>query len=131
MKQVVVSAGIIIRDDKFFVALRNQDQHQGGCWEFPGGKCEAGEAPVTALKRELAEECGIQVEQAEMFQRIDHDYGDKAVQLHFFIVNKFAGEPHGKEGQVVAWVTLPELSELAFPAANQPIVDALVQQAVI
>ncbi len=125
---VKVAAGIIVRDDLVFVALRSSEQHQGGLWEFPGGKCEVGEEPSHALERELYEECGIEVKQCTPFQVIRHDYSDKSVELHFFEVSDFDGEPHGKEGQPVKWVTRTELTQLCFPEANVPIVEALTQK---
>lgn len=121
-----VAAGIIARADEVFIAFRSTDQDQGGCWEFPGGKVEQGEEPADALNRELAEECGIEVLRAEPFQRIRHDYGNKTVELHFFLVSEFSGEPHGKEGQKVSWVTRSALGSYTFPEANVPIVEALL-----
>ena len=121
-----VAAGIIMRDDQVFIALRSQDKHQGGCWEFPGGKVEVGEEPSAALARELAEECGIAVQESTPFELIRHDYSDKSVELHFFLVTDFIGEPHGKEGQEVAWVSRQELGRYTFPEANVPIVQAML-----
>lgn len=123
---VSVAAGIIMRDEQVFIALRSQDKHQGGCWEFPGGKVEQDEAPSAALARELVEECGIQVKESTPFQLIRHDYSDKSVELHFFKVTGFDGEPHGKEGQEVAWVPVQKLADYTFPEANVPIVEALL-----
>lgn len=125
---IKVAAGIILRSDQIFVALRSSKQHQGGCWEFPGGKCEPDEEPSLALARELQEECGIEVVKASPFQVIRHDYTDKSVELHFYEVTDFIGEPSGKEGQQVAWVSYAGLSDLTFPEANVPIVDALLQR---
>ena len=122
-----VAAGIITRGDAVFVALRSKQQHQGGCWEFPGGKVESHETPSDALTRELKEECGIDVHRSEAFHVIRHDYPDKSVELHFFLVNEFAGEPIGQEGQEVAWVSRSALPELVFPEANVPIVTMLTQ----
>lgn len=122
-----VAAGIVVRGDDVFIALRSKDKHQGGCWEFPGGKVELGEEPELALARELEEECGINVLRSELFQLIRHDYSDKSVELHFFLVSDFAGEPHGKEGQEVAWVKRSNLTRYTFPEANVPIVEALLK----
>ncbi|GAB3482539.1 8-oxo-dGTP diphosphatase MutT [Marinomonas epiphytica] len=126
MKQVHVAAGIIMRDDSVFIALRKADQHQGGLWEFPGGKCDKGESSEQALCRELHEECEIQVQSCQLFQTIAHDYGDKQVKLDFFLVKEFLGEPVGKEGQEVKWVMVNQLLDYRFPEANQPIVEALL-----
>lgn len=123
---VRVAVGIILRDQCVFIALRKSDQHQGGFWEFPGGKCESGELPSVALARELNEECGIVVREAQYFQTVSHDYGDKQVELVFFTVTQFDGEARGREGQEVRWVAVSDLTDYSFPEANEVIVDALL-----
>ncbi|SBS30037.1 8-oxo-dGTP diphosphatase [Marinomonas spartinae] len=124
---VRVAAGIILREGQVFIALRSSDKHQGGLWEFPGGKCEEGEVSLSALARELNEECGVEVLEASHFQTVAHDYGDKQVELVFFTVTKFSGEPHGREGQEVCWVPLGDLVNYAFPEANRVIVESLLK----
>ncbi|RBO81995.1 8-oxo-dGTP diphosphatase MutT [Marinomonas aquiplantarum] len=125
---VKVAVGLIMRNDQVFIALRDSTKHQGGLWEFPGGKVESGESVELALSRELEEECGIQVSACEHFETIAHDYGDKQVELVFYKVTEFSGEPHGKENQEVRWVSLSQLHEFAFPEANVPIVEALTSK---
>ena len=66
---VKVAAGVILRNDSVFIALRQSNQHQGGLWEFPGGKCEPSEAVDVALVRELKEECGISVTEHSFLKR--------------------------------------------------------------
>ncbi len=122
-----VSAGIIIKGNNVFIALRKDSQDQGGLWEFPGGKCEEHETPEQALIRELEEECGIHVMVCELFKKISHDYGAKQVELSFFKVEKFKGEPIGSEGQQVCWVPFNELPAYQFPEANVSIVTELSQ----
>lgn len=121
-----VAVGIILRDDLIFIALRKSNQDQGGLWEFPGGKCEPSESAEIALVRELKEECGISVTECSFFEEISHDYGNKKVQLLFYRVTGFEGNPVGKEGQEVRWVPISTLSSYDFPEANQEIVDVLI-----
>ncbi len=125
MKHVQVAVGVIKRDDHIFIAKRDESQHQGGLWEFPGGKIEANESPLSALSRELDEEVGIEVTHAQPLLEIDHDYGDKRVTLHIFVVTEFNHEPTAKEGQQTTWVAINALGDYAFPAANQAIVARL------
>jgi len=120
----VVAAVIVNAQDKVLISLRHARAHQGGLWEFPGGKVEPGEDVYTALKRELHEELGIDVEKARPLIRIPHRYPDKAVLLDVWRVTGFAGEPDGREGQPVQWVAPERLPEFEFPAANRPIVTA-------
>ncbi|MEM6987095.1 MAG: 8-oxo-dGTP diphosphatase MutT [Pseudomonadota bacterium] len=126
-ESVCVVAGVILdpTHQKVLVARRNRKQHQGGLWEYPGGKCESDEPLRDALARELHEELGIRVGDAEPLLRVDHSYPDKQVELHFFVVRSFSGQAAGREGQRVKWVGVAELDELAFPSANAPVAGAL------
>jgi 8-oxo-dGTP diphosphatase len=125
VKRVHVAAAVIRgTDGRILIARRADTQHQGGLWEFPGGKVEAGESVQSALARELKEELGIAVRSARPLIKIQHDYPDKQVLLDVWEVSSFTGEPHGAEGQPLAWVSNRELVNYDFPAANQPIVAA-------
>lgn len=125
MKRIHVAAAVIYdAAGRILLARRPEDKHQGGLWEFPGGKVEEGEPVEAALARELEEELGIRVEQARPLIQVSHDYPDKRVLLDVWEVTAFSGEAHGAEGQPLAWVTPRELGNYEFPAANRPIVRA-------
>jgi len=126
MSEVHVVVAVILNDsNEVLISLRPSHVHQGGLWEFPGGKIEENEAVLQALKRELQEELGIQVTQAEPYKNIQHNYSDKAVILDVWIVRAFSGEPSGKEGQLIKWTPLHELQVTDFPEANKNIILAL------
>ncbi|MCK9505331.1 MAG: Nudix family hydrolase [Porticoccaceae bacterium] len=120
----VIAAVIRDRQNRILIAKRPEHVHQGGLWEFPGGKLEADEPRFDGLVRELHEELGITVTQARPLLDIRHDYPDKSVRLDVWLVTGFDGEAHGAEGQPVRWVAASELDDYAFPAANAPIVRA-------
>lgn len=123
---VHVAVGAIVSPEgKILIARRAADAHQGGLWEFPGGKVDAGETIHQALQRELYEELGIQVEQTEPLIQIRHDYVDKSVLLDVHKVLSFSGQARGVEGQPICWVNVSELTDFDFPAANKPIITAL------
>jgi 8-oxo-dGTP diphosphatase len=125
VKRVHVAAAVIRgADGRILLARRADQQHQGGLWEFPGGKVEAGETVAAALRRELQEELGINVTSARPLIKVQHDYPDKHILLDVWEVSAFSGEPHGAEGQPLAWVAPRQLPEYQFPAANAPIVQA-------
>lgn len=123
---VHVAAGVIrrVEDGAILLSLRPHAVHQGGLWEFPGGKLEAHESPLAALARELAEELGIRIAGGIPLIRIHHHYPDKHVLLDVLEVRAWEGRPHGREGQTVRWVAAETLPHYRFPAANQPIVTA-------
>lgn len=128
MRAVHVAVGVICNDDgEILIAKRADHLHQGGLWEFPGGKVEAGEAVEDALSRELQEELGIRPEQQACapLLEIRHDYGDKQVFLDVWWVRAFAGQPEGREGQPLQWVSAQQLGQYTFPEANQPIIEAI------
>lgn len=120
-----VAVGVVKNQlGEILIALRQPSSHQGGLWEFPGGKLEAGETALQALTRELYEEVGIKVQVARPLIKVKHQYPELAVQLHVFVVDQFSGQAQGQEGQVCQWVALSRLDEFCFPAANRPIISA-------
>ena len=123
---VRVAVGVIVRDGRVCISLRPNHLHKGGCWEFPGGKIDAGETVETALARELGEELGIEVVSTSALIEVDWAYPEKNVRLEVLQVNKFIGEPRGLENQEVLWVPIGDLTEYQFPEANLAIVEALL-----
>ena len=125
IKIVNVAVGVIKKNNAIFICKRADEQHQGGLWEFPGGKVEANESVFAALKRELTEEVGITIHSSSQLMVIEHDYGDKCVRLDIHVVSNFSGEAHGAEGQPSEWVNISELTHYDFPAANAEIIEKL------
>jgi 8-oxo-dGTP diphosphatase len=121
----VAVAAIVNERQQALVALRPGHVHQGGLWEFPGGKLEPGESVIQALRRELDEELGIRIGRARPLIRVRHRYPDKAVLLDVWKVDAFEGIPRGRQGQPLEWVAVDELAARTFPAANLPIIRAL------
>lgn len=110
---------------RILVTKRPDHVHQGGLWEFPGGKLEPGETPESGLTRELAEELGIQVHASRPLIRIRHDYGDRRVLLDVRRIQAYAGMPVGLEGQPLVWQHPRDMDPASFPAADRPIIMAL------
>ncbi len=126
MGSVHVAVGVILDDlGRVLISRRAENAHQGGWWEFPGGKVESGESLPVALARELREELDIEIGASEPLLEIHHDYGDKAVLLDVHVVRSFTGRPRGLENQPLAWVDPDRLCDYPFPAANVPIIEAL------
>ena len=123
---VHVAVGLIVNsDDEVLVALRHPDSHQGGLWEFPGGKVEHGESVFAALDREFREELGVSVRRAFPMRKINHAYPDKRVLLDVWRITEFSGQAIGREGQQIKWQAVTELQAEHFPRANSPIIDLL------
>ncbi len=124
--RVEVVAAVITRPDgSFLLGQRPAGKVYAGYWEFPGGKIEAGEAPLAALRRELNEELGIEVRTAYPWLTRDYDYAHAAVRLHFFRVTGWSGTPQGRENQSFAWQLADAIHVDPLLPANGPILRAL------
>lgn len=133
MKSVHVAVGVVMQEiaggtRQILISRRAAHQHQGNLWEFPGGKVEPGEPVQQALARELEEELGVVVEQAEALLEVGHAYSDKHVLLDVWWVSQFSGTVTGREGQEWRWVPAEQLRDYDFPAANQPILEAVLRR---
>lgn len=124
IKRIHVAVGIIINaNNQVLLAKRHGHLHQGGKWEFPGGKVENNETTTQALIRELKEEVDLNVTTTTPFMALSYDYPDKHVLLDIHLVQDFSGNGYGAEGQEIEWVDKANLAQYEFPDANQPILD--------
>ena len=131
-QSIHVAVGVIIatnaqQQKQYFLTKRLAHAHQGGKWEFPGGKVEPGESVAQALARELKEEVAIEVLTCSPLLTINHDYLDKSVCLEVFIVDNYLGEPTAQEGQEQGWFCLDDFKNLTFPKANDAIIEKLLR----
>ena len=127
MRDIVVSAAVIERDDEFLLTRRAADSHLGGRWEFPGGKVESGETLDATLLREIREELGCDVEVGPLLLTTRHAYPDVHVELHFFSTS-LLGEPVPQLGQEMQWVPRADLARLPLPEADADLVAMLVSR---
>jgi 8-oxo-dGTP diphosphatase len=123
-----VAAGILHDSaGRVLITERRCDGPFDGLWEFPGGKISGDESSGEALKRELEEELGIEVTDLSPFMELHHEYPDRIVDLEFFLVSGWNGEPRGLEGQGVRWLPATELDPGELLPADAPVVAALQQ----
>ncbi|HMD35820.1 MAG TPA: (deoxy)nucleoside triphosphate pyrophosphohydrolase [Vicinamibacterales bacterium] len=121
---IVVAAAIVERGGRFLLTRRQKGVHLEGFWEFPGGKCDAGETLTACLRRELREELAVDASVGEEVFSITHAYPDRSVELHFFRC-EIAGEPAPQMGQAMRWVPRAELPTLEFPPADAELIRTL------
>lgn len=112
---------------RILLARRTEGRDLAGLWEFPGGKREPGETAEHALIRELHEELGIEAEVGAPLICVPHRYPHKHLRLDVRRVTSWRGTPRGHEGQALAWVPPSKLASYAMPAADRPVVAALLQ----
>jgi len=121
-----VAAGVIEHPDgRVLLAERPAGKPWAGYWEFPGGKIEPGEDVRAALKRELHEELGIELDAADPWLTQVYAYPEKTVRLHFLRVHRWHGEPHGREGQRLSWEDPAAVAVAPLLPANDQIMRSL------
>jgi 8-oxo-dGTP diphosphatase len=120
-----IALAIVVREGRVLVARRAERGHLAGAWEFPGGKVENGEEPAAAALRELREETGLSAGDAEPLLVFVHDYPDRRLRFHAFVVNGSVGEAAADGGRELQWIAPSSLQELPMPDANRAILRAL------
>jgi len=124
IKQVV--AALIVRGDEILCCQRTEYQALPLKWEFPGGKIETGEEPPQALQRELEEELGVRAEVGPKVAQLQHHYQNgNAVELHFFVVERYEGEMQNRIFREIRWVNRRELPALDFLDADRALVKQI------
>lgn len=121
---VIVAAAVVERHGAYLTTRRLRGTHLEGLWEFPGGKCEAGESHAACLRREILEELGCPAVVGEKLLSVAHDYGERTVELHFFKCD-LTGEPRPLLGQEIRWVPSTELHAPDFPPADAALIRLL------
>ncbi len=123
---IPVVAALMRRQRHLLIGQRPESNSLPGYWEFPGGKIEAGEAPEEALRRELAEELGIDAQIGPIKYATTHSYGGAGIVLLFYEVKSWKGEVKKVQHVALKWVTPAELKELKLPEANAKILPHLL-----
>ena len=108
---------------------RPEGKALGGLWEFPGGKVELGESPDFALRRELVEELGVEVDLDADWGSVCHSYAEFDIALHGFSARIRSGAVVLREHSECRWIQPLELRTLQWAPADLPFVDRLVAEA--
>ena len=125
MKTLIVTAGLIMERGKILVTQRKKDASHGLLWEFPGGKVMEGEEPRQALRRELMEELGIEVDVGTIVEAVYHVYPEYPILLLLYSCQIQRGTPSPLGSQDLRWVDPEELKKLTMPPADDPIRNRL------
>lgn len=124
---LVVAVALIDADGRVLIARRPEGKAMAGLWEFPGGKVADGETPEAALIRELQEELGVDTRESCLapIAFASHRYDDFHLLMPLYVCRVWKGMPTALEGQELAWVRPPRLSDYEMPPADAPLVAML------
>jgi 8-oxo-dGTP diphosphatase len=125
----VVAAILADTQGRVLVTQRPAGKALAGYWEFPGGKLEPGEVAEAALRRELAEELGVQAGRCRAWMSLEHAYPERHVRLAVWRVDDWQGTPVGREGQALQWLAPAALAAVGLLPADLPIAARLVADA--
>lgn len=130
LPELRVAAGLLFdAAGRVLLAQRPAGREDAGLWEFPGGKFEAGESAFAALKRELAEELGVDIDSGRPLIRVPQRQPQRLLWLEAIAVDDWRGEPRGLEGQALRWLAPEAIDPHTLPAADRPILACLRQPA--
>lgn len=124
MSRTDVVAAVIVRDGRYLIGRRPEHKRHGGLWEFPGGKVQDGEDHAGAVRRELAEELGLDTRSVGRLLWSESDEGSPFV-IHF-LETEVAGAPQALEHSEVGWFTPQEMRSLPLAPGDARFVSRLL-----
>ncbi len=130
-KPILVTAGILLRGQEILICQRHRSDPYGLQWEFPGGKVRNGEELKAALRRELEEELGIGAEVGEEVYRLCHRYPDRYVEVIFFRIESYRGEPVNRVFEAMEWAPRETLRRFNFLEADRDLVKLIAEGALV
>ncbi|HLG41730.1 MAG TPA: 8-oxo-dGTP diphosphatase MutT [Planctomycetota bacterium] len=122
-----VAAGILWNGSQVLIARRLKRDHQGGRWEFPGGKRHSGESIPECLRREMQEEIGIEVDVGPLWRALTHVYPDRRVTLYFHFCDLRSGTPTPIECSELRWIAPVDLKRHDFVDGDLPVLPDLAR----
>ncbi len=128
MRTFEVAAGILWNGSELLITRRHAGGHQGGRWEFPGGKRHEGESIAACLRRELREEIGVTAEVGELWRALTHIYPDRHVSIYFYICRILRGTPRAIDVAEMRWIRPEALADLEFVEGDIPVLGDLIRE---
>lgn len=128
MKEVHVTAAVVIQDNKILCVQRNENKYDyiSKKWEFAGGKVEEDEQLEETIKREILEELNLNIDVKSFLIQVNHQYPDFKLKMDTFLCEINNGELELREHIDYKWLSVSELHNLDWAAADVPIVEKLI-----
>ena len=121
----VVALALIDPNHRVLLQRRRANRQHGGLWEFPGGKLEPGETAIAGLLREIEEELGLQLAEAQVAWLARAADPAAGIVIRLYTCRQWTGEPLCLDAAELGWFALDELSALAMPPLDVPLAQAL------
>ena len=125
MKQVHVAVAVAVVNEDILIARRPDDKHQGGLWEFPGGKVETNETFHEALSREIQEELSIQINVHEKIAEEKYKDDEIDIILHYYLCSEKSGTIRLNEHENIAWVEKKDFDKYDFVEGDGNVLSLL------
>lgn len=125
MKELEITAGIIIKNNEVLIGQRKFHDKFGGKWEFPGGKLENSEVPEDCIVRELKEELNIDVVEFKHFLSYAQDFSSYKMIIHAFLITEYEGSFQINDHEKIVWTKIEKLDSYDFLEADKEIIKKL------
>jgi 8-oxo-dGTP diphosphatase len=118
-KIIRVVAAVIAEDGRYLVTQRRPAAVLPLLWEFPGGKVEAGETDLEALRREVKHRVGVEIDPGQQISSVNHAYEHYTVELHLYDCRITSGQPQAINVHQFRWVESEDFDQLPFTPADE------------
>lgn len=118
-RTIRVVAAVVQKNERYLITQRRPNAVLPLLWEFPGGRVEEGESDAHALKRELLERLGVEVEVGQLISFVSHPYEHYSVDLHLYECKLKDDHLQAKAVNAFRWVTSGEFDQYPFTPADE------------
>jgi mutator protein MutT len=122
-----IGIAVVEHRGRYLIGVRPEGGPLGGCAEFPGGKCHAGETSGLCARRECLEETGLEVQAVDLLMQRTFTYPHGRFELCFWLCHPAPRAEVHDSHRGFRWVPASELKSLKFPEANQPLIEFLTR----
>jgi ADP-ribose pyrophosphatase YjhB (NUDIX family) len=129
---IVAVGGIVFKDGRVLLIRRGKEPSYG-LWSIPGGAVNLGEELRAATRREVREECGIEIDVSdivELLERVVRDSDDR-IQYHYVLIDYLArwksGDPAASSDVLeVRWVGPDDLSQYQMTRGTADVIRKML-----
>ena len=114
-----VVAAVIQKNERYLITQRRPNAVLPLMWEFPGGRVDEGEQDADALRREVLERLGADIDVGQLISFVSHPYEHYTVDLHLYECKLKSENLQAKAVNDFKWVTSSEFDQYSFTPADE------------